>query len=78
VIGMRGIMKRGTLKRKVRLRQAVRWVAEYNGKHLIKGYSKRFKVDLLCANGGVYAAVRIYGGLPQKIGLSIAQIIPGE
>ena len=38
-----------TLKRKYRIRQAGRWMAQYTGKDIIKGYSKHFKVDLLCA-----------------------------
>ncbi len=38
-----------TLKRKDRIRQAGRWIAQYTGKNIIKGYGKHFKVDLLCA-----------------------------
>ena len=42
-------MKARTLKRKDRLRQASRWILEYTGKNIIKGYRKHFKVHPLCA-----------------------------
>ena len=38
-----------TSKRKDRLQAAKNWIKEYEGKNLVKGYRKRFKVDLLCA-----------------------------
>ena len=38
-----------TSKRKDRLQAAKNWIKEYEGNNLVKGYRKRFKVDLLCA-----------------------------
>ena len=41
--------KRKRCRRSARLAVAVRWIKEYNGKNLIKGYAKHFGVDKLCA-----------------------------
>lgn len=38
-----------TLKKTIRLSQARKWVLTYNGKNFVKGYSKKFAVDKLCA-----------------------------
>ena len=37
------------LKRKSRLQAAICWIPKYDGKNLVKGYSKHFAVDKLCA-----------------------------
>ena len=37
-----------TLNRKHRLNAAKDWIKTYNGKNIVKGYSKRFSVDKLC------------------------------
>ncbi|OEF97212.1 hypothetical protein [Desulfuribacillus alkaliarsenatis] len=37
------------LNRKSRLQAAKTWITKYNGKNLVRGYSKHFAVDLLCA-----------------------------
>ena len=44
----RGGPKRA-LKRKQRLPKAKEWIAEYEGKDIVKGYAKKFGVDKLCA-----------------------------
>ena len=41
--------KRKRYNRKNRLLNAGKWIANYNGKNIIKGYSKWFGVDLLSA-----------------------------
>ena len=41
--------RRKRLKRKSRLNSARSWINVYNGKNIIKGYSKWFGVDLRCA-----------------------------
>jgi predicted membrane metal-binding protein len=38
-----------TLKREKRLSSAKSWIKTYSGKNLIKGYSKKYSVDKLCA-----------------------------
>ncbi len=38
-----------TLKRVDRLNCAKQWILEYTGKNIVRGYSKKFNVDLLCA-----------------------------
>ena len=42
-------MPTNTLPRNKRLDQAEQWVAQYSGQHILSGYRKRFKVDLLTA-----------------------------
>ncbi|WP_205520044.1 hypothetical protein [Virgibacillus doumboii] len=37
------------LNRSSRLDAAKHWIPKYEGKHLVKGYSKHFGVDKLCA-----------------------------
>jgi hypothetical protein len=37
------------MNRKRRLQSAGKWISEYNGKRIVKGYANRFKVDLLFA-----------------------------
>jgi hypothetical protein len=37
------------LKKSSRLQAAKDWISKYNGKNLLKGYSKHFAVDKLCA-----------------------------
>jgi hypothetical protein len=37
------------MKREGRLRSARSWIAKYEGKNIVKGYSKWYGVDLLCA-----------------------------
>ena len=38
-----------TLKRENRLLLAKSWIKTYTGKNIVKGYSKKFSVDILCA-----------------------------
>lgn len=38
-----------TLKRENRLCLAKDWIETYSGKNIVKGYSKKFSVDKLCA-----------------------------
>ncbi|MCA1789905.1 MAG: hypothetical protein LC667_08600 [Thioalkalivibrio sp.] len=40
---------RNTLTRARRLQRAKRWLASYRGKNLVRGYTKRFGVDTVCA-----------------------------
>lgn len=44
-----GVPRHKRLKRDSRLLAAKAWVTEYDGKNLVKGYSKHFAVDKLCA-----------------------------
>ena len=37
------------MKRSHRLQAAKRWIHKYNGKNIVKGYSKHFAVDKICA-----------------------------
>ncbi|RKQ35607.1 hypothetical protein [Oceanobacillus halophilus] len=41
--------KHKRLKRNGRLQAAVHWIPKYEGKNLVKGYSKHFGVNKLCA-----------------------------
>ena len=41
--------KKRTLKRVDRLNSSRSWIEKYEGKNIVRGYSKKFKVDLLCA-----------------------------
>ena len=41
--------KRWNFNRKQRLTAAKGWMQTYEGKYLIKGYTRRYKVDILCA-----------------------------
>ncbi len=41
--------KKRTMKRVDRLASAVEWIKKYEGNNIVRGYSKKFKVDLLCA-----------------------------
>jgi len=41
--------KRWSFNRKKRLAVAKSWMQTYEGKYLIKGYTRRYKVDILCA-----------------------------
>ncbi|QEM06243.1 hypothetical protein DIU31_022980 [Mucilaginibacter rubeus] len=38
-----------TLPRSQRLLQGKNWIGNYNGKNIVRGYAKHFRVDLLCA-----------------------------
>ena len=38
-----------TTKRENRLRSAKSWIKTYSGKNIVKGYSKKYSVDKLCA-----------------------------
>ena len=49
--------RRKRLNRKQRVSIASNWLKSYNGKNVVKGYSKWFGVDLLCA----IAELRIAG-----------------
>ena len=40
---------RKTLKREYRLRSAKDWIKTYSGNNVVKGYSKKYSVDKLCA-----------------------------
>jgi len=40
---------RETPKREYRLRLAKAWIKTYSGNNIVKGYSKKFAVDKLCA-----------------------------
>lgn len=41
--------KRKRLNRKQRIPKAKDWISTYNGKNIVKGYSRWFGVDLFCA-----------------------------
>ena len=41
--------KRWSFNRKQRLAVGKSWMQSYEGKHLVRGYTKRYKVDILCA-----------------------------
>ncbi len=43
------IMNEKTTGRAYRIRSAKDWIKSYSGKHLVRGYSKRYGVDKLCA-----------------------------
>ena len=36
-------------RKEVRLQKARQWVLTYEGKHIVRAYRKRFKVDITCA-----------------------------
>jgi len=36
-------------RREIRLRKARQWVLTYEGKHIVRAYRKRFKIDYSCA-----------------------------
>lgn len=38
-----------TLKKEYRLRSAKDWIKTYSGNNVVKGYSKKYSVDKLCA-----------------------------
>lgn len=38
-----------TLKKECRLRLAKNWIKTYSGNNVVKGYSKKYSVDKLCA-----------------------------
>jgi predicted membrane metal-binding protein len=38
-----------TLKRDIRLSSAKNWIKTYSGNNLVKGYSKKYSIDKLCA-----------------------------
>lgn len=38
-----------TLKKEYRLRSAKEWIKTYSGNNIVKGYSKKYSVDKLCA-----------------------------
>lgn len=42
-------MKKKTPKRNIRLLSAKEWTKTYNGNNIVKGYSKKYGVDKLCA-----------------------------
>ncbi len=37
------------MKREARLRSAKKWIPQYEGKKIVRGYAKWYDVDLLCA-----------------------------
>jgi hypothetical protein len=41
--------KRATVKRPRRLQMAKEWIVTYTGKHLVRAYAKRYRVDLHCS-----------------------------
>ena len=41
--------RRKSMKRLSRLQAAKHWIPKYDGKNIVRGYKKRFNVDLLCA-----------------------------
>ena len=47
--GNSGVPRHKRLKRSMRLQAARCWIAKYDGQDLVKGYSKHFAVDKLCA-----------------------------
>jgi len=51
------IIKRTTQTRAVRLNRAKTWLEGYEGKNLVRGYAKKYGVDLLCA----IAEIRMLG-----------------
>jgi hypothetical protein len=38
-----------TKKCPARLQSATHWIPTYTGKHIVRGYRKRFRVDVICA-----------------------------
>jgi hypothetical protein len=40
---------KNTPKREIRLNSAKNWIKTYTGNNLVKGYSKKYSVDKLCA-----------------------------
>lgn len=40
---------RTTPKKEFRIRSAKEWIRTYSGKNIVKGYSKKYSVDKLCA-----------------------------
>lgn len=38
-----------TQKREIRLSSAINWIKIYEGENIVKGYSKKYSVDKLCA-----------------------------
>jgi ribosomal protein L34E len=40
---------RNTPNKEYRLRSATEWLKTYSGKDLVKGYSKKYMVDKICA-----------------------------
>lgn len=41
--------RRKRMRRQARLDSARQWLASYSGKHIVRGYRKRYGVDWLCA-----------------------------
>lgn len=41
--------KRWSFNRKKRLAVGKGWIQNYDGQHIVRGYTKRYKVDVLCA-----------------------------
>lgn len=41
--------KRWNFNRKQRLAVGKNWIQKYDGQHIVRGYTKRYKVDVLCA-----------------------------
>ena len=41
--------KRWSFNRTQRLAVGKGWIQKYDGQHIVRGYTKRYKVDLLCA-----------------------------
>jgi len=41
--------KRWSFNRKQRLAVGKNWIQKYDGQHIVRGYTKRYKVDVLCA-----------------------------
>jgi len=41
--------KRWSFNRKKRLAVGISWIQNYDGQHIVRGYTKRYKVDVLCA-----------------------------
>lgn len=42
-------MKKKQTKREQRLNAAKLWLPKYEGKNIVKGYRKHFRVDIMCA-----------------------------
>ena len=67
------------MNRKARLESAKCWIPIYNGKNIVKGYSKRYGVDLICAILELRMLdVEITNEYEEKVQTSIAAFIKNK
>jgi hypothetical protein len=63
------------MKQFQRLNSASHWMKSYNGKSLVKGYSKCYGVDKLCAVKELrILGVKIFGGYENNLRRSLQQV----